>query len=221
MVGTFQRLELSRQAGAGVLFLSTSRVYPCQNLNNLSFVEEDRRFALAEPQDIDGASEHGIAEGFPLDGPRSIYGTTKLASEYLVEEYDDAYGFRFIINRAGLITGPRQMAKSDQGVIVLWLAAHALDQPLRYIGFGGAAKQARDVLYIDDMCDLVLDQIRHFASYEGKRFNVGGESQYNTSLRELTDLCREVTGREISISSAPETRPADDGILSVLLGGMV
>ena len=209
VVGTFQCLELARQAGADVLFLSTSRVYPYRALNNLGFTEEGRRFALAGQQGIEGASEHGISEDFPLDGPRSIYGTTKLVSEYLVEEYADAYGFRFVINRAGLITGPRQMAKSDQGVIVLWLAAHALEKPLRYIGFEGAGKQVRDVLHIDDMCDLILDQVRHFPSYQGKRFNVGGGVQHSTSLRELTDLCREVTGREISISPDPETRPAD------------
>ena len=209
VVGTFQCLELARQAGADVLFLSTSRVYPYRALNNLGFVEEGRRFALAKQQGIEGASGHGIAEDFPLDGPRSIYGTTKLMSEYLVEEYADAYGFRCVINRAGLITGPRQMAKSDQGVIVLWLAAHALEQPLRYIGFGGVGKQVRDVLHIDDMCDLVLDQIRHFADYQGKRFNVGGGLPHSASLRELTDLCREVTGRKIPISPDPETRPAD------------
>ena len=130
-------------------------------------------------------------------------------SEYLVDEYADAYGFRFVINRAGLIAGPRQMAKSDQGVIVLWLAAHALEQPLRYIGFGGTGKQVRDILHIDDVCDLVLDQVRHFADYQGKRFNVGGGLRHSASLRELTDLCREVTGREIPISPDPETRPAD------------
>ena len=209
VVGTFQCLELARQAGADVLFLSTSRVYPYQALNNLSFVEQNQRFALTPQQAIEGASEHGIAEDFPLDGPRSIYGTTKLASEYLVEEYADAYGFRFVINRAGLITGPRQMAKSDQGVIVLWLAAHVLGQPLRYIGFEGAGKQVRDILHIDDVCDLVLDQIRHFSAYQGRRFNVGGGGKHSASLRELTALCRQVTGREIPITPNPETRPAD------------
>ena len=33
--------------------------------------------------------------------------------------------------------------------------------------------------------------------------------RHSASLRELTDLCREVTGREIPISPDPETRPAD------------
>ena len=209
VIGTFQCLELARQAGADVLFLSTSRVYPYQALNNLSFVEQSQRFALTPEQPIGGASEHGITEDFPLDGPRSIYGTTKLASEYLVEEYADAYGFRFVINRAGLITGPRQMAKSDQGVVVLWLAAHVLGRPLRYIGFEGAGKQVRDILHIDDVCDLALDQIRHFAAYQGRRFNVGGGGKHSASLRELTVLCRQVTGREIPITPNPETRPAD------------
>ena len=207
--GTFECLELAREASADLLFISTSRVYPYPSLNRLGFTEDAERFGLEPEQEITGASGQGIAEDFPLDGPRSIYGTTKLVSEYLVEEYADAYGLRFVINRAGLITGPRQMAKSDQGVIVLWLAAHALGRPLRYIGFEGTGKQVRDVLHVDDFCDLILDQVRHFESYEGRRFNVGGGLRYSVSLRELTNLCREVTGNEIALTPDPETRPAD------------
>jgi CDP-paratose 2-epimerase len=66
---------------------------------------------------------------------------TKLAAELMVEEYADAYGLRYMINRCGLLTGPWQTAKSDQGVMALWMAAHYFRRGLSYIGFRGTGKQ--------------------------------------------------------------------------------
>ena len=71
-----------------------------------------------------GASEHGIAEHFPLGGARTLYGATKLAAELLLTEYADAFGVRAVIDRCGVIAGPWQMGKVDQGVFTHWLLAH-------------------------------------------------------------------------------------------------
>src|SRR5579863_778718 len=146
LIGCFHCLELARRAKADCIFLSTSRVYPYGLLNALRFEEQSTRFALMNNQTIAGVSEHGISEEFPLNGPRSLYGMTKLAAELMVAEYADAYGFRVVINRCGLITGPHQMGKADQGVLALWVAAHYFGKSLTYIGFGGAGKQVRDFL---------------------------------------------------------------------------
>jgi CDP-paratose 2-epimerase len=209
MIGCFHCLELARRTKADFLFVSTSRVYPYRLLNQLDFVEEETRFRLAADQVIRGASSCGVSEAFPLEGPRSLYGTTKLASELLLEEYADAYGFRFVINRCGLLTGPGQMARSDQGVLALWMAAHYFRNPLSYIGFGGAGKQVRDFLNIADFCDLVIAQVNDFERYHGQTFNVGGGAVCSLSLLECTDLCREITGNAVPVSSSADTRPAD------------
>jgi CDP-paratose 2-epimerase len=163
LTGCFHCLEIARRAKADFLFVSTSRVYPVALINSLAWDETETRYALRTEQTLPGASQQGIREDFPLDGARSLYGMTKLAGELMVTEYGDAYGVRFVIDRCGLLTGPWQMAKSDQGVIALWVAAHAFNRSLKYIGFGGSGKQVRDFLHIDDFCDLVLDQIVHFA----------------------------------------------------------
>ena len=60
-----------------------------------------------------------------------------------------------VINRCGVIAGPWQMGKVDQGVVALWVAKHHFEQELSYIGYGGAGKQVRDVLHIDDLLELV------------------------------------------------------------------
>jgi CDP-paratose 2-epimerase len=209
LVGCFHCLELARYARADVIFISTSRVYPFEALNNLPFVEEETRFTLATEQTTAGTSATGISEAFPLAGARSLYGMTKLAAELMVEEYADAYGLKFIVNRCGLLTGPWQMAKSDQGVIALWMAAHYFRRGLSYIGFEGTGKQVRDVLHIDDFCDLLVDQIQHFTLYSGQCYNVGGGLGNSLSLQETTRLCEAITGNTIPLSSSAATRPAD------------
>ncbi|HEY3417167.1 MAG TPA: NAD-dependent epimerase/dehydratase family protein, partial [Armatimonadota bacterium] len=71
--GCFHCLELARRHHADFLFISTSRVYPVTRLNALPWREEETRFTWA--------GREGISEDFPLDGPRSLYGMTKLAAE--------------------------------------------------------------------------------------------------------------------------------------------
>jgi CDP-paratose 2-epimerase len=209
LTGCFRCLELARRTRADFLFLSTSRVYPWKPLNELAYEEVETRFTLSSNQRIPGASARGIAEDFPLPGSRSLYGMTKLAAEFMVSEYADAYGFRYAINRCGLIAGPWQMGKTDQGVVALWVAAHHFRRPLKYIGFGGTGKQVRDMIHIDDICDLVLDQVTNFDRYNGTLFNAGGGAGCSLSLREMTALCEEITGNRIPIGSSPENRPAD------------
>ncbi|HEX4810122.1 MAG TPA: NAD-dependent epimerase/dehydratase family protein [Bryobacteraceae bacterium] len=207
LTGAYHCLELARLTKADMIFISTSRVYPYGKLNGLPFRETDTRYTFS--QELPGLTAAGISEAFPLEGARSLYGTTKLAAELLVEEYADAYGFSFIIDRFGLLTGPGQMAKSDQGVIALWVAAHAYQRKLGYIGFGGTGKQVRDFLHIRDFCSLLLDQIEHFDAYKGQRFNAGGGMANSLSLLETTKLCQEITGKQIPMGSVPENRPAD------------
>jgi len=209
LTGCFHCLEIARRNKADFLFLSTSRVYPYHLLNTLTFEETDTRFSLTAGQPVAGASSRGISEGFPLNGARSLYGMTKLAAELMIQEYADAYGLRTVINRCGLLTGPWQMGKSDQGVITLWMAAHYFRRDLRYIGFNGTGKQVRDFLHVDDLADLVLAQLRGIEQYSGGLFNVGGGVACSLSLRECTELCAEITVNAIAIAPVPENRPAD------------
>ena len=115
LVGCLNCLELARRTNADFIFLSTSRVYPVARLNSLPYTEQATRFEWSDESAAVGASAHGIAEEFSLEGARSLYGMTKLAGELAIEEYSDAYGFHFIINRCGLLAGPGQFARSDQG----------------------------------------------------------------------------------------------------------
>jgi len=209
LCGTLNCLELARKHHADFVFLSSSRVYPIDAINNLAWEEEQTRFTLSEKQTTPGASSVGIAENFPLQGVRTLYGATKLSSEFFVQEFIAAFGIRAVVNRCGVISGPWQFGKVDQGVVPLWIARHLFGGRLTYIGFDGKGKQVRDVLHIDDLCEAIALQLDDFGAINGEVFNLGGGLENTISLLELTRLCNELAGTEIPIDSIPEERPGD------------
>jgi len=209
LMGTVNCLELARRYKVNFIFLSTSRVYPFHTINALNYHDTKTRLDLMDEQGVQGCSKAGFTEDFPLSGPRSLYGATKLASELVIQEYADMYGFNTVINRCGVITGPGQFGKIDQGFVVLWIAKHFWRQELNYIGFGGEGKQVRDILHVDDLFKLIDVQLNDIEKIKGDVFNVGGGRERSVSLKELTDLCRQLTGNTIPIKKIVANRPAD------------
>lgn len=208
LFGTFHILELARRKKARLVFLSTSRVYPVKHLLSIPLQPAAGRFVLGSPLPR-GLTPDGITEEFPLDGPRTLYGASKLASELLIQEYIETYGLKAVINRCGIITGPWQMGKVDQGVVALWVAHHVYKRPLKTIGFGGQGLQVRDAIHVDDLADLLDIQLSNIDKATGTCFNVGGGHAVSFSLAELTALCEEVTGNHVPMEAVAETRPGD------------
>ncbi len=207
--GTINCLNLATRLKSDFIFLSTSRVYPIASIEKIMFEELPTRFSIAGNQSVPGVTGDGISEQFPLDGYRSFYGATKLASEYLINEYTHFYGIKTVINRCGVIAGPWQMGKVDQGVVGLWVARHFWKKNLSYVGYGGQGKQVRDILHPEDLFELVDYQMHHMSEVNGSTFNVGGGQKTSVSLKELTTLCQEIVGNKISIEEVKETRQAD------------
>jgi CDP-paratose 2-epimerase len=201
LTGTINCLELARRNKADVIFLSTSRVYPYGAINDIKAKEEKKRFTWK--------GSPGIGENFTTCGPKTFYGATKLASELLLREYIENYGIKGVINRCGVIAGPWQFGKCDQGVFTFWMLSHYFKRPLKYIGFGGKGKQVRDLLHVDDLFLLIERQIKILSKINGEVFNIGGGKEVSLSLLELTQLCRKLTGNRLDIGSLLENRPGD------------
>jgi len=210
LMGTINLLELARRNDAAFLFLSTSRVYPLDRLNRLELTQTDTRLEWADTTAENGLSAAGLTESFPLDGPRSLYGASKLSGELLLQEYAYTYKMPAMINRCGALTGPWQMGRVDQGFVTLWVSRHLFaDRPLSYIGYGGTGKQVRDILHVDDLYALIDAQLRDEAAWDASPFNIGGGRDVSVSLVELTALCNEITGVAREIGSQPETSTVD------------
>jgi CDP-paratose 2-epimerase len=205
LTGAYHCFELAARHGAQVVFLSTSRVYPVATVDQLAYEEADTRFELLDDQPVAGASGRGVAENFPLLGSRTMYGASKLAGEILLAEYE----LPWVIDRCGVVAGPWQMGKVDQGVFTHWMLSFYFGQPLRYIGYGGGGKQVRDLLHVDDLVHLVEDQLLRPEHWAGRTYNVGGGRTGSLSLLETTAICRELTGNSIEIASVGETRAGD------------
>jgi len=194
---------------ASLIFLSTSRVYPISMIENANFIEEATRFSFTDNQAVQGISTKGISEKLPLDSARSFYGSTKLACELMIKEYQEFYGMKAAVTRFGVIAGPKQMGKTDQGVVTLWMAKHFWKKELAYIGYGGLGKQVRDILHIADLVRLVDIQIHNIDKFNNTVFNAGGGLNSSASLLEMTQICQDITGNKIPIKSVTENRPAD------------
>lgn len=209
LMGTINCLELAKREKAGFIFLSTSRVYPIERLNEIGFEEHETRFDYLKGVKGDGYSYAGINENFPLLGARSLYGATKLSSEHLITEYIDMFGLRAVINRLGVIAGPWQMGKIDQGLLGYWMAKHVFGGELKYFGYNGSGKQLRDVVHVADVCDLIYEQVRRINELNGEIFNVGGGRGNSFSLVELTGLTRAMTNKTIHVQPVRKMRRAD------------
>ncbi len=209
LTGTINTLELAARSGAKFIFLSTSRVYPISYLEQIKYTEGATRFELSEEQTLPGMSVRGIAENFPLDKARSVYGSTKLASELMIEEFREFFDVDYVINRCGVIAGPHQMGKVDQGVITLWVARHFWGKDVAYFGYGGTGKQVRDALHIFDLFDLVDYELHNFEKVSGCTLNAGGGQASSVSLQELTAICAEVTGNTVNATPVLENRRGD------------
>lgn len=196
LIGTFNLLKKSIEDKSHFIFLSSSRVFSIKKINKL-VNKKNYKKEIKIKKEIDNS--------FSVDSPRSLYGYTKLASEELIKELSFLFGFKFIINRLGVIAGPGQMGKVDQGFFSMWIWKHLNKLPLKYIGFGGHGNQVRDVLHIDDLNDLILMQIKKIKTKNNLTFTVGGGKKNLVSLKQLTQICEKITGNFINISSVKKT----------------
>lgn len=208
LLGTVNCLELVARDKADIVFLSTSRVYPIEAINNACALENGR-FGPAANAKVPGLSPSGISEDLPLNGVRSLYGSTKLASELLIAEYAAIHGFRWVVDRCGVIAGPWQMGKTDQGFIILWLSRHLWGLPLKYTGYGGLGAQVRDALHVRDLCDLVTLQLEKMDRVDGQVLNAGGGASNADALHGFTERCARITGSSLVVGQDPVDRPGD------------
>ena len=196
LVGTYNILKKCVKDKANIIFLSSSRVYSVKNLNDLV-----KNLNLYKPIN----SRKKINEKFETSNASSLYGFTRLSSEKLIKEFSFSGKIKYITNRFGVIAGPWQFGKQDQGFISMWLAKHLLKKKLAYIGFGGYGYQVRDVVHIDDVCELIYLQIKNLNKKYNQTFNVGGGIKNSISLKQLTAKCEKLTGNKLNIGSQKKT----------------
>jgi UDP-glucose 4-epimerase len=125
--------------------------------------------------------------------PLTPYGATKAAAEMLGHAYTAAYGVRVAAVRLTNVYGPG-MATKDTFVVRL-LRAAAAGRPVTVYGDG---LQERDYLFVDDAVAALL--LARDRGHSGPLTVGTGRS---TSVLDLVDLARSVTGLPVTVEHVP------------------
>ena len=189
-LSTLQSLAICKEIKSKFIYISSSRVYSISSLNKLKLGTKKNSFYLKKNKFL-GISSQGVNENFSTKSSLSFYGSSKLISENLVQEYCKFYDIPFVINRCGLLAGSGQLYKSDQGIISFWINSWKNNKKLNYIGFGGAGYQTRDCLHPKDLGNLIKKQLNFLKIKKLSKFifNVSGGLPSSFSLKELSLWC--------------------------------
>jgi len=130
-----------------------------------------------------------IPESHPTE-PLCAYGIGKLAIEKYLELYRMLHGLDYAVVRLSNPYGEYQRTQGAQGVIPIFLHKALHHEPIEIWGDGSVI---RDYVYIGDVVEALTRVMTH-AGPE-RVINVG--SGIGTSLNELLQILRDVTGQAI------------------------
>jgi CDP-paratose 2-epimerase len=199
-VGTFNVLEAVRTKAPSlvVVYASTNKVYG--GIEHETVRRDGERYAYVGRPD-------GIDESCPLDF-HSPYGCSKGAGDQYVRDYARIYGLKSVVFRQSCIYGPRQFGFEEQGWVAWFTIAALINAPITVFGDG---YQTRDLLWVDDLCELYLAAIAAPGMVAGQVYNVGGGPATARSVREVLSEIGRAIGRPIPTRFA-DWRPGDQRV---------
>ncbi|HEY7195961.1 MAG TPA: NAD-dependent epimerase/dehydratase family protein [Gaiellaceae bacterium] len=127
--------------------------------------------------------------------PFSPYGTSKLAAEQYLATTNRLHGTGHVALRYGNVYGPRQDPHGEAGVVAIFFGRFAEDRAATIFGTG---RQTRDYVYVGDVVTATMAAFGR----SGGVFNVGTGRE--TSVLELHDACRRVSGADLEPEFAAE-----------------
>ncbi len=202
--GTLVLLEMTRKYCPEAVFihLSTNKVYG-DRPNSLPLVELETRWELDSSHPY---FEHGIDESMNIDQTtHSLFGTSKLAADLLVQEYGRYFGIKTACFRGGCLTGSAHSGAELHGFLSYLMICAIQKKP--YTVFGYKGKQVRDNIHSYDL----VNALYHFYLNPGqaKVYNMGGGRHSHCSVLEAITLCEEISGNKLEWAYSDENRIGD------------
>lgn len=173
--------------------------------NVLNFIFSSTAAVFGEPEYVP------IDEKHPMS-PINPYGRTKLIVEQMLSDYDHAYGLKSIalryFNAAGADPetriGERHVPESHLIPLVLQ-AASGRRKSISIFGQDYDTPDGtciRDYIHICDLCNAHLLAIHSLqSSNKSTAYNLGNGNGF--SVKEVVDMARKVTGKDINVEIAP------------------
>lgn len=204
-LGTLYGLEHARKLKVPFLYASTNKVYS-DEVNEIKLEEGEKRFNIVDPDFV-----NGVPEGFPMDSagknPHSPYGVSKASGDLLVQEYFHAFNIPTVAFRMSCIYGLYQNGVEEQGWTDFFVRKRIMgDNKLNFFGNG---KQVRDVLFGTDAAEAYLTALDKIEIAKGKVYNLGGGTDFNSSLIEWVETLNGYTDKSPMEITYKDWRLAD------------
>ena len=202
--GTLVLLEMTRKhcPESVFIYLSTNKVYG-DRPNSLPLVELETRWELDSSHSF---FEHGIDESMSIDQTtHSLFGTSKLAADLMVQEYGRYFGMKTACFRGGCLTGSAHSGTELHGFLSYLMICTTQKKP--YTVFGYKGKQVRDNIHSYDL----VNALYHFYQNPGQArvYNMGGGRNSHCSVLEAITLCEEISGNKLEWAYAEANRIGD------------
>lgn len=128
--------------------------------------------------------------------PISPYAIGKLTIEHYLRYFNKKFGLNSLTFRISNPYGERHSPVNRQGVIPIFLEHIAKAEPITLLGDGS---MVRDYLYVKDVAIMVA---KTYKKAHQPLYNLG--SGEGVSLKQLIEIIKQVTGREVKIDRKPK-----------------
>lgn len=182
------------------LFDARVNILGSLNLLFLGIKYDINRFIFASS----GGAVYGEPEKFPITeefmiDPSSPYGISKATTEKYLTLYSDLRGFSCVILRYSNVYGPRQISRSEAGVISIFIDCILNNKKCTVFGDG---KQIRDYVFISDVVAANIAAL----DCKSDVFNIG--TGIETSVNDLIDILSKTAEKNI-VHEHDKARPGD------------
>ena len=203
-----------------------AKYYQNNLINTLHLLETMRTFQVKHIIFSSTAAVYGEPHYTPLDihhplNPVNPYGKSKLMVEQVLQDYDRAYGIKYIalryFNAAGADPQGRLGERHQPETHLIPLALQAVSkrgQPLAIFGrdyptFDGTC--IRDYIHVTDLCQAHLLALQKLEQEpKSAVYNLGNGTGF--SVQQVMNVVEQVTGQKIPLVDAPR-RSGDAAIL--------
>jgi UDP-glucose 4-epimerase len=227
--GTDAVLHFAAKSLVGESVANPGRYWSHNLGGSLALLEAMRTTGVSRIVFSSTAAVYGEPERTPIEEtdptrPTSPYGASKLAVDTVLAEYARMHGFGAVslryFNVAGAHPGPDGRWFGERHVT----ETHLIPNVLKMAGPGasGAVKIfgddyptpdgtcVRDYIHVSDLADAHLLALGATDPGRHRVYNLGNGAGF--SVRQVIDVCREVTGQDIPAEVAPR-RPGDPAVL--------
>ena len=150
-------------------------------------------------------SDHPVSE-LALPAPVSPYAIGKQAIEGYLRYFRQKHGLDSVTFRISNPYGARQRGNRKQGVIPIFLHQVAAGLPIEVFGDGS---MVRDYIYVTDAVHMIAETVERPVLHP--LYNIG--SGVGTSVAELVDLARDITGLPVTVQHRDKLPTAVDTVV--------